>query len=158
MLPIAYVAHNVEDRTRLRIPSRKGDAAFFAGVERALAACEGVAYVETNPMTGSVLLRHTAPIADLTSYALEHQLFTLQPYTLPANTVLNTVSDRLDQAERTLQQMTHGAFDLNELLFVGLLGAVAVQVLRGKTLGPASALLSYAAAVLAVHRAKRAAQ
>lgn len=158
MLPAAYVAHQTRDRIRFRIPARKGDTRFFADLEQAFAALGGVAYVEANPLTGSVLLRHTVDPDELTRYALEQRFFTLQPDALPEHTVLNLVSTRLDQFDYTVQRTTGGAVDLNELLFIGVLAASAIQLLRGKALGPASALLSYAAAILASHRAKRAAE
>ena len=41
-LPLAHIAHQLPGRVRLRIPERRGDAAFFDELARALASWPGI--------------------------------------------------------------------------------------------------------------------
>jgi hypothetical protein len=74
-LPLALVAHAMPGRARLRIADRRGDAAYFASVSKALSAIAGVRAVETAPMTGSILIQHSGPLARIGVAAQEAQLF-----------------------------------------------------------------------------------
>jgi hypothetical protein len=156
MLPEAHITHHAGARLRLRIPARKGNAAYFARIERALATCDGVAYAEANPLTASVLLHYHGELADLANVAAAGELFALALQDIPMDTVLDVMTDRLDRIERHIRHASNGAVDLDTLLFVGLIGAGIVQIARGQALGPASTLLANAAAILALHRARRA--
>jgi hypothetical protein len=153
MLPFATVSHTLQDRTRFRIPARKGDAAFFAAVEKTLTAHAQIHQVVANPLTGSVLVQHNLALTDLARYAQEQQLFTVEAKA-PASRALNLASGSIDQVDHLLQRTTQGAFDLTELLFVGLIAAAIIQFLRGKVFAPATTLLSYAATLLVFHRTR----
>ena len=152
MLSVAHLSHALTDRIRLHIPGRKGDAAYFAALEKALAAHKQVTHVETNPLTSSVLIYHKADQAALLRFAQDQQLFQLQPEFPAQQQVLAAAEAQLDQADRTLRRLTQGVFDLKELLFVGLIGAAVIQTFRGRFLGSATALLSYAATILMLRR------
>jgi len=155
MLPAGYIAHRIGDRVRVRIPERKGDAAYFMRVERDLSACERVIYVEANPLTASILLRYTGANDDLRRDAINLGLFAIEEIPPSVNPVLTATSERIDQLDRFLQRSSNGSFDLLEVAFVGLIGASIVQVLRGQALGPASTLLAHALAILALYRSRR---
>ncbi len=155
MLPAGYIAHRIGDRVRVRIPERKGDAAYFMRVERNLSACERVIYVEANPLTASILLRYTGANDDLRRDAINLGLFAIEEIPPSVNPVLTATSERIDQLNRFLQRSSNGSFDLLEVAFVGLIGASIVQVLRGQALGPASTLLAHALAILALYRSRR---
>ncbi|TLG77565.1 HMA2 domain-containing protein [Methylocystis sp. B8] len=75
ILPLAQVAHAMPGRARLRIADRRGDAAYFASVSKALSAIAGVRAVEVAPMTGSVLIQHSGPLARIGVAAQEARLF-----------------------------------------------------------------------------------
>ncbi len=155
MLPVAHLSHALTDRIRLHIPVRKGDTAYFAALEKALAAHRQVTHVETNPLTGSLLIYHNSEQAELLRFAQEQELFQLQPEFPAQQQVLATAEAQLDQADRALRRLTQGIFDLKELLFVSLIGAAVIQTFRGRFLGSATALLSYAATILMLHRSQR---
>ena len=74
-LPLAQVAHAMPGRARLRVADRRGDAAYFASVSKALSAIAGVRAVEVAPMTGSVLIQHSGPLARIGVAAQEARLF-----------------------------------------------------------------------------------
>lgn len=156
MLPTGYVVHRVGNRVRLRIPTCKGDAPYFARVERELAACKRVSYVETNPLTASILLHYNGTDDDLRRDVTDRDLFTIEEAPVVVNPVLAAATERLDQIDRMIQRSSHHSIDLLEVAFVGLVGASIVQALRGQTLGPASSLMAHAFAILALYRARRA--
>ncbi|WP_448545957.1 HMA2 domain-containing protein [Roseiflexus sp.] len=155
MLPAGYIAHRIGDRVRVRIPERKGDVAYFMRVERDLAACERVMYVEANPLTASILLRYTGANDDLRRDAINLGLFAIEEMPSSVNPVLTATSERIDQLDRFLQRSSNGSFDLLEVAFVGLIGASIIQVLRGQALGPATTLLAHALTILALYRSRR---
>ncbi len=155
MLPAGYIAHRIGDRVRVRIPERKGDVAYFMRVERDLAACERVMYVEANPLTASILLRYTGANDDLRRDAINLGLFAIEEIPPSVNPVLTATSERIDQLDRFLQRSSNGSFDLLEVAFVGLIGASIIQVLRGQALGPATTLLAHALTILALYRSRR---
>jgi len=155
MLPVAHLSHSLPDRFRLHIAERKGDGAYFAAVETALAAYAPVTRVETNPLTASLLIYHNGAQADLLRFAAEQQLFQLAAEFPVQAQVLSAAGDQLDQADQMVRRLTQGAFDLQALLFVGLLGAAVIQLFRGRVLAPAATLLSYAATILMLQRSQR---
>lgn len=125
-LPIAAIVHSMQGRTRLRIDDRRGDAAFFASVATGLSSLPGVFDVDARPLTGSVVIRHGAPLARIGAAAAEARLFAIGdgssvPPAGPAVTI-----------------------DAKAALALGL-GALAVwQLAQERVLPPALTLLWYA--------------
>ena len=75
ILPLAQLAHAMPGRARLRVADRRGDAAYFASVAKGLSAIAGVRAVEVAPLTGSVLIQHSGPLARIGVAAQEARLF-----------------------------------------------------------------------------------
>lgn len=126
-IPTALVVHAMPNRTRLRIPSRRGEPVFFASLATSLAAMPGIQRVAVQPVTGSILLEHTKPLPKLLQAVEEAKLFRL--------------SEPMRQAERS------EPVALDPKLLVGLgMGAFALwQLTRGRILPPAVTLGWYAA-------------
>lgn len=53
-----YFIHSLPRRTRLKVPGRRRDKAFFAEIERLLGALTGVHSVTATPETGSIIVHH----------------------------------------------------------------------------------------------------
>ncbi len=53
-----YFIHSLPRRTRLKVPGRRRDKAFFADIERRLSALMGVHAVTATPETGSIVVHH----------------------------------------------------------------------------------------------------
>lgn len=155
MPPVAVIVHQIAGRTRFQLPRSARTTATLATIERGLADCPGVTTVLVNPLIGTVLVSHRTGLDALNRYAAEHDLFTLATPGAATPTVRGLVTDGVERLDRQLRQLTGGAYDLDEALFVALSAAIVVQALRGRLLGPASALLSYAAALLALKRSGR---
>jgi len=56
---LAYFIHNLPRRTRLKVPQRRRDSAFFADLRRRLAACSGVVSVSASPDAASIVVHHS---------------------------------------------------------------------------------------------------
>ncbi len=126
-IPAAHITHAIANRTRLRIPSRRGDRVYFASLATTLSVMPGIQRVTVQPVTGSVLLEHTKRLAKLLQAAQEAQLFRLsEPWQQPAPSQPAAVDPKL-------------------LIGIGM-GVFALwQLTRGRILPPAMTLGWYAA-------------
>ena len=77
MLPEAHICHRTPDRTRIKVPAHKGDAAYFAWLKDQASQCPGVTKAEVNALTGSVLLFHQLDVGQLAEFAATNHLFSL---------------------------------------------------------------------------------
>ncbi|MGD9658380.1 MAG: HMA2 domain-containing protein [Methylocystis sp.] len=125
-LPLAQVAHAMPGRARLRIADRRGDAAYFALVSKALSAIAGVRAVEVAPMTGSILIQHSGPLARIGVAAQEAQLFVV------------------GEATATPRETTEFSINPQVVAALALLAAALWQMSRERFLPPAITLLWYA--------------
>ena len=124
--PAAFTAHASGGRTRLRVPSRRGDADFFTACAARLAEFDGVLAVTPRALTASLLVEHDGDFGAIAERARAAGLFALEP----AN----------DEEELARGPAMPG--------LAGVLGALAVvQLFRQRVLPPAVTLLWYAAAV-----------
>jgi hypothetical protein len=124
--PFAKVAHAMPGRARLRIADRRGDDAYFAAVAKALSAIAGVRAVDVAPMTGSVLIQHSGPLARIGVAAQEAQLF---------------VVGEAPMAPREAPQVS---MDPKIVAALALLAAALWQMSRERFFPPAITLLWYA--------------
>jgi hypothetical protein len=125
-LPLAEIAHSMPGRARLRISDRRGDAAYFASVAASLSNMAGVYKVEVAPLTGSVLIQHSAPFDRIDAAGRDAGLFMIgeaAPAATPAPEI---------------------AFDPKILLAVGFVGAALWQMSKERVFPPALTLLWYA--------------
>lgn len=125
-LPLAQVAHAMPGRARLRVADRRGDEAYFASVAKGLLAIAGVRAVEVAPLTGSVLIQHSGPLARIGVAAQEARLFVVGEAPQPA---------------RVAQDIS---IDPRALAALALFAAALWQVSKEHVLPPAITLLWYA--------------
>jgi hypothetical protein len=76
-LPFAEVVHASEGRTRLRVASRREDAAYFASIAAGLTAIRGVSDVKATPLTGSIVIFHDQPLSVIGAEAERRGLFSV---------------------------------------------------------------------------------
>jgi hypothetical protein len=79
MLATAAIAHSARGRTRYKVTARRRDAGYFVSVEQQLSKVSEVESVETNPLTGSILVYHHCSIEELNAYAEKGELFKVNP-------------------------------------------------------------------------------
>ncbi|MHB8481543.1 MAG: HMA2 domain-containing protein [Nitrospiria bacterium] len=138
MLPDAYLTHFIQGRMRVRIPSKKGDEAYFLSLKDRFARFPGVQKIELNPLTGSVLVLHNLDIKSLdkkliAEYTELNALFKLDisrpdPASIAAP---EKISETYREANEKIRKFTDGEIDLPTLVFTGLLGAGIFEVGRG---------------------------
>ena len=130
-LPRATVIHAGASRTRLRVPSRREDLAYFASVASVLSAIRGVQSVKVTPLTGSVLISHNQMLSNLGAEAEKKGLF-----------FLDAGASAIDRAPAPALRVN------SQLAVAAALGAVALwQVRQGKYFPSALSLTMHAAAL-----------
>lgn len=132
-LPIAFVVHAMPGRTRLRMCERRDDTAFFASVATVLSAMAGVHKVEIQPLTGSILVQHAVPLAQIGAMAENARLFAIE------------TSGAL--AAPTPSEPTKFVLDPKLAAITALAVMALWQGGKGKFLPPAMTLVWYAASL-----------
>jgi len=156
MLPEAYITHVAKGRVRIKIPSRRGDRAFFSALKDKLpelSSIPGVQRIEMNPTTGSVLVIHHLDLkpSDLMMMGgvLEQRgLFKLGATDLPGTSISQNIAGTFQKVNQRIADFTKGEIDLPSLAVLGLLGIGLVQIGRGQVMIPAISALWYATTLL----------
>lgn len=139
----AVLEHAVRGRARLRFVGERGDAQFFAKAETALRAVPGVTDVEVTSGTGSIVIHYQGTWEAIERAVAAGGLITVTQKP-PGPSPLERVSRLVGGLNDKLAQSSPGNADLRSLAALGLLGAAAIQVLRGKILPPGVNLISFA--------------
>ena len=141
MPPEAIVVHRLPGRLRLRLAELRNDPEALARVAALLQAIPRMQAVESNALTGSLLLRYEGPEAEILQAAAAEGDIRL----MPAEPAKPDLRGRLDEGMRNLsrglQTVTGGEVDLNGLLVVGLTLLAIQQAIEGNVMVPAAALL-----------------
>ncbi|HUL11212.1 MAG TPA: hypothetical protein VLU73_03460 [Methylococcaceae bacterium] len=149
---LAYVSHSLPGRVRIKIPSRRSDAAYFVRLEAELARCKGVASIQVNLRAASVLIGY-APTGDLNTiatFARKKQLFDLAPEGMlpPQQSIGELVAGQIKFLDRLIETGTRGHMDLQSSFFLLFLVLGLRQMWRGDIMQPAIPLLWRAMEVL----------
>jgi hypothetical protein len=75
MIPVAHIEHQLPGRMRLRVPSRRGDVAFFEKVVRELSKHPAMHELVATPLTGSITLHYFEPLHPIMAAAADQRLF-----------------------------------------------------------------------------------
>jgi hypothetical protein len=124
--------------------------AYFLNVQNALRECKGVAGVETNPLTASVLVYHLSSLDEIKEFAEGRNLFLIEakqeaPKAVPSE----RVTAALKSLDQRILAITGGRLDGKEAAFSGLLLAAAYQMFKGSILPAGATLVWYALCLLA---------
>lgn len=151
MIPRALLDYLAAGRLRLRVPSRRGDTAYFQRVTDGLKGAAGVVRVDCNPRTASVLLllEPTVGAVQVRQIGTQRGLFALDRAAPRADVVLNAAGEQLARFCQRLAVVTGGRPAPADLL-VGLLllGLGVRQLLHGEIMAPAATLLVQAYEIL----------
>jgi hypothetical protein len=147
MLPEAAISHSAYGRTRFKLGSRRQEAAFFARIAERLQQLDGVRQVEVNAATGSVLVHHQLPLAELTKRAREQSLFQVDE--APTERVVEGVRRQFGIVNGGISRLTEGRLDLEDAALLLLVLVGLRQLLAGQFAVPAVTAFWYAAALLA---------
>jgi len=144
MAPEAVIRHQMRGRLRVRIPEKRKDRDFFSELDRRLSECPQVAAVETNSLTGSVLVFYEGDAAAVRDYAESRNLFRIAEKAAgppPAG----RAGRGLKSLDERIKESTGGAWDGRSAAFIALLSFAGIQILRGNFLPAAGSLIWYAA-------------
>lgn len=149
-LPEAYVMSQIAGRTRLRVPARRGDVAFFEELADSLARCRGVTQVTTNPATASVLVLYRGAQSRFTRYAENEGLFSVveKDEAPPSLRLSRRLFGSLHDIDGVLRTSTRNGLDTRSIVFAAFVAATFYQVVRGQVLPVATALAAFALNVL----------
>lgn len=136
----AYVAHHIPGRARIRVPTAKRNPQLLRRVADAAAKVGGAKGIETNPMTGSVLIHYErsgfARFLELLAEALEGILVLAEPELAAEEAAIDllvsgpsstakAVADGFRYLDRELKIVSGNTLDLRLLV---PLAAVAVSL------------------------------
>ena len=145
---VAHIVHSLPGRTRLKVPARRGEPRYFTRLSEGLSRYTGIVRVQANPRTGSLLLEHTVPLAQIAAFAQTHQLFTLAPPESLQQEIESSTQAGLRWLNRQFAQASEDLLNVRVVLILGLAGLIFIQVARGQILMPATNLLWFLAQVL----------
>jgi hypothetical protein len=143
----AHVVHSVPGRTRLRVHNRKHDKQFFQQIESQLAHFSQVKSVETDPLTGSVLVHHAGSAFDLLLAAAEAGLGEFVDFEPPAP-VARQIRDEIALFDELIRRTSAGQLDLSTVAMFGLFALAGIQLVQGSQPIIAISLAWYASELL----------
>jgi hypothetical protein len=143
----ATVVHQISGRFRVRIPSARKDREYFARVRQIIGNSPGVEKVETNYLTGSVLVIHSSDPELIQQTAAREGLFELSKGT-GSPKITARLNKGLGSFQERLNRLAGADVDLEGLAFLGLAIGGGAQMLK-KNIWPAGVtLVWYAANIL----------
>jgi Heavy metal associated domain 2 len=156
MLPEAYISHLTAGRMRIKIPSRKGDGAFFSALKDYLSKFSefpGIQKIELNPLTGSMLVIHTlglnpAYLKLIKADVEQKGLFKIGTSNSSHPSASGNIAENFKNVNKEIIDFTRGELDIRSLALIGLIGLGLFQASRGQFMIPAVSAFWYAATLL----------
>lgn len=141
-LPVAVVSHRTATRLRIKIPSKRRDEAFFTALAERMSALEGVRSVESNPLTGSILLNHASDPDRIVEACRKDGLVSIGgPRSGPTH-LHRRLSETFGDMDMAVRRASGNEMDLGGAAFLTLVGAGIYQI----SIGNAAAIPWYTAA------------
>jgi hypothetical protein len=147
-LPIAQLVHWAPPRARLRIESKRRDAAYFSALARELKECSAIASATVNCTTASVAVNLCAPLNTAAEWAQEKGLFALSQRPENMAPLDESITESLAPLGRLAGRASGGAVSLETMMFLTLLCIGMAQIARGNILPGAASLFCLAVDVL----------
>ncbi len=137
MIPEAIVCHSTPGRSRVKVPSRKGNAAYFSNLKDHFTHLEGVREVEANALTGSVVFIHAADLKAISVFAEENSLFRLIKLDNGTPALSRNVVKTFKDFDKGVKRLTGNELDVPGVAFLTLLGFGIYEISRGNFAAPA---------------------
>ncbi|MBF0466288.1 MAG: hypothetical protein HQK88_14730 [Nitrospirae bacterium] len=136
-LPQAYTSHNLQDRLRIKVPSRKGNAKYFNSVTEELQKNKTVIYVEANHLTGGVFIRHSGTPSEIYDYCRKNNLFDhTEGALVPVGKPVDQVASLMKSFSTKIKNATNGDIDMADLAFLSLFTTGIMQLAKGRFVLP----------------------
>jgi hypothetical protein len=136
MLPEAYIHHQTINRIRIRVPSRKGDMAYFAALRDRVSRVPGVDRIEVNPVTGSLLLVHQLEMEQIAEFGATNRLFALKQSRPVPKTIVNKVADTFNDLNVLIKAFTENQVDIPSIAFATFMTFGLFQIGSGNFMVP----------------------
>ena len=133
----AYISHTTSGRFRIRIPSKKGDAAFFQSLKDLAGQFPNIHEVAANPVTGSILIKHSLEPAIMEELARTYFPKQAKQIDSPSSNIHRQVTETYKQVDNKIKKFTGGEMDVGTLSFGTLLILGIYQISRGNFMAPA---------------------
>ena len=141
MIPDAYLSHQTSERLRVKIPSKKGDSAYFLSLKQQASKYNAIEAIEVNPLTASVLFIHNLNKEAIAGFAEENKLFRLVEKPKESSGDSTSLSKQISEVFKNLNKEVSGftgrELDIPTLAFLGLLALGIFQISRGNFTAPA---------------------
>lgn len=135
--PEAILSHKINNRARLKIPSKKGDSNYFKAIMQKLSEIKEIKSIEINPIAGSILIKHTTDIEKIAEFARKSSMFSLIHNKTKPTDLHNVTSKAFKAMNKKVQGFTGGSFDIADAAFLSLLGLGIYQISKGNFAAPA---------------------
>ena len=129
--PYAFVSHKTGTRIRLRVPSRRKDTGYFASLRDQSPAVRGLRSIETNPLTGSVLLLHSSDPDHIIQTYITGGFFRLGNSSSTHANLQGRISETFDRIDVALRDVSGNELDIGGTAFLFLLALGGYQIIRG---------------------------
>ena len=136
MIPEALVVHKTDNRLRIRIPSKKGDAVFF---EEILSAFSGSGFDTPfiKAETGSILFEKDGIDGRaVAEFARKNDLFRLDSHIPDQRPVAWRIAEPIGRLSEFLSKYTVGQLDMPSLAFLILLAVGIREIATGNFKSP----------------------
>ena len=135
--PDAYISHATTGRFRIRVPSKKGDAAFFQSLKELGGNFPNIHEVSVNPVSGSILIKHSLDPAIMQELARTYFPEQAKQIDSPSSNIHRQVTETYTQVDNKIKKFTGGEMDLGTASFGALLIMGIYQISRGNLMAPA---------------------
>ena len=139
MTPDAKVVHSITHKLRIRIPSKKGDAAYFMTIAEHFSSCEGIENIVVNPRTASLLFIHKTDATRITEYAALNGIFNAAVTSSIREhpSLYDGVTESFNTVDKKIKKFTNNELDLSSMTFIALVGAGIYKIAKGDITAPA---------------------
>jgi hypothetical protein len=135
--PDAYISHATSGRFRIKVPSKKGDAAFFQSLKELGGNFPNIHEVSVNPLSGSILIKHSLDPAIMQELARTYFPNQAKQIDSPSSNIHRQVTETYTQVDNKIKKFTGGEMDLGTVSFAALLIMGIYQISRGNFMAPA---------------------
>lgn len=122
---------------RIRVPSKKGDKAYFSSLREHFSNLPGVSAIEVNPLTGSLLFFLNGSDKDIPAGVARSDFFTIGNMNEPVATLSEKAIRSFDALDDQVKSFAGGELDISSLALLALFGMGAYQILMGNLTAPA---------------------
>jgi hypothetical protein len=136
-LPAAQVGHRTGERVRIRIPSKRGDEAYFSKIEKAFSEDGTVKAIDVNARTASVLIKGSSIDMDhIIGVGKGYALFQLEDPAPKVEPLSKRIVTPVRDLGRSIDRFSGGEIDLAGMAFLGLVAWGITQLARGNLTAP----------------------